>query len=160
MARPQERRPGARLDEGNPRSVGGPTKTHPRVRRLRVGRLCVRSAGQGRVGAADGRQEAHAAARDGRNHHLPAAVVAHGAAGVRDPGSDRRVGHDPAVPDRVDQFVPRHQSVAIAREMEEEVEDLRLQMADLTANREDVPVRIDLAVEENQPHPPAATAVQ
>jgi hypothetical protein len=70
--------------------------------------------------------ESEALARIGPDHGLPVAVVAHRLAGGIDAARQRRLRDDPPVPDRCDQVVLGHHPVAVLHEIEQQVENLRL----------------------------------
>ena len=77
----------------------------------------------------DRAQELVAAAVDGADHPLGPAVVADRPAGRLDPAGQRRVGHEAAAPDLVQQLGPGDDPVAVADQVGEDLEHLRLQVA-------------------------------
>jgi hypothetical protein len=61
------------------------------------------------------------------------AVIADRGARRLDPAGDGGVGHDAAVPDMLDQIILGQQPVGIAREMEQQLQDLGLEVAHLAS---------------------------
>ena len=62
------------------------------------------------------------------NQGLVVSVVAKRAPGAIDAAGERRLGDDPAVPDRLDQLVLADNPVVVAHQMNDEIEYLGLNM--------------------------------
>ena len=62
------------------------------------------------------------------NEGLVVSVVAKRATGAIDAAGERRLGDDPAVPDRLDQLILADNPVVVAHQMNDEIEYLRLNM--------------------------------
>ncbi len=62
------------------------------------------------------------------NQRLVVSVVAKRAPGAIDATGERRLGDDPAVPDRLDKLVLADNPVVVAHQMNDEIEYLRLNM--------------------------------
>jgi hypothetical protein len=94
-----------------------------------------------------------AAPVDGADHPLGAAAVADRLAGRLDPAGQRRVGHEAAAPDLVQQLGPGDDPVAVADQVGEDLEHLRLQVAGDAAAAQLVALVVELAVTEPVDHP-------
>ena len=60
------------------------------------------------------------------NESLVGPVVAKRAPGAIDAAGERGLGDDPAIPDRLDQFILADDPIMIAHQVNDEIEDLRL----------------------------------
>jgi hypothetical protein len=70
--------------------------------------------------------ETDSLARDGPDQPLLVAIVVDRAPHRIDAAGQRRVGDHASVPDGIEQIVPRHHTVAVADQVVQEIEDLRL----------------------------------
>ena len=88
---------------------------------------------------------------------LVVAGVADRLAGGGDAAAERRLGHDPALPDGIDQLLPAHRPLAVANEVDEHVKYLRLDVNYLAGAPQFLPRNIDLEIgeAETQPFSPA-----
>ena len=75
----------------------------------------------------DRAHEADALARQGADELLLLAAVADRLAGGVDAARERRIGHDPAMPDRSDEIVLAHHAMAILQQVYQQVEHLGLE---------------------------------
>src|SRR5207302_2802236 len=87
---------------------------------------------------------------EGADQSLAVPAVAKRAPSGADTGADRRLRHDPALPDRVDQLVLADDPVAIADEENEQVENLRLEVHDRTRAPQLPPRKVDLELVETE----------
>src|SRR5262245_12209584 len=83
-----------------------------------------------------------ASARKGRDQALFLAGIADGSSSCRKPAADGRAGHKPAVPNRCNQVIAANDAVAISNEMQQEIEDLRLNGNQLGAAFQFAPIRV------------------
>jgi hypothetical protein len=90
---------------------------------------------------------------DRADHPPGAAAVADRLAGRLEPAGQRRVGHEPAAPDLVEQLGLGDHPVTVADQVGEDLEDLRLQMADDAAAAQLQAPVVQLAVTEPVDHP-------
>jgi hypothetical protein len=74
----------------------------------------------------DGADETYALAGKRADDVLVLAVVAHRLACRIDAAGQRRFGHDPSVPHSLDEIVLADDAVAVAQEVDQQVEHLRL----------------------------------
>jgi hypothetical protein len=88
----------------------------------------------------------------GPDDPLVAAAVADRPAGRLDPAGQGRVGHEPAAPDLVQQLGPGDQPVAVADQVGEDGEHLRLQMTGDAAAAQLLAALVELAVAEPVDH--------
>ena len=82
-----------------------------------------------RVRRADGlniADEPEAALVQRPNKSLVGSVVSKRAPGAIDAAGERGLGDDPAIPDRLDQFILADNPITVAHQMNDEIEDLRL----------------------------------
>jgi hypothetical protein len=70
------------------------------------------------------------------------------------------VRYNPAIPYSPDELVFADDAVSMPHEVDEDVEDLRLDMHDGAVSIELTPIAIDLAVSEPEPHVPASTIIR
>ena len=98
---------------------GGLVRQGEAIRRRRPRR--VRPALDDRIG-----DEAHALARHGPDRPLRRAAVAHRLARQFHGRIDRPVGNNPAAPDMLDQFVAADDTLAVFKQIHQQVEHLRL----------------------------------
>jgi hypothetical protein len=94
-----------------------------------------------------------AAAVDGSDHALLAAAVADRPPGRLQPAGQRRVGHEPAAPDLVQQLGLGHDPVPVPDQVGQDLEDLRLQVAGRSAAAQLIAPLVELAVTEPVDHP-------
>jgi hypothetical protein len=83
---------------------------------------------------------------DGADHPLLPAAVADRAAGGLHPAGQRRGGHEPAAPDLVQQLGLGDDTVAVAHEVGQHLEHLRLQMPGLAVPAQLIAQVVELAV--------------
>ncbi len=100
-----------------------------------------------------GGEELVAAAVDGADQPLLTPAVADRPAGRLDPAGQGRVAHEPAPPDLVQQLGPWHHPVAVADQVGQDLEHLRLQVAGDAAAAQLVAPVVELAVAEAVDHP-------
>ena len=99
----------------------------------RVGHLDVqprqprRTDGRGHCVAGECVVEAEAAAVDSLDDPLVPPIVADGAPDVADATRQRGLAHEPVAPDLIEQLDLRHQPIAMHDQMDEHVENLRLE---------------------------------
>ena len=86
--------------------------------------------------------EAEALARDGADQLLVLAAVAYGLARGVDATGQGRIRHDPPAPDRGDEIVLADDAVAALQQVQQQVEDLRLDRDGLGAATQLAPVGI------------------
>ena len=120
-----------------------PDRGHARHRRDRVGAGPLLDRGE----------ELVAAAVDGADHPLLAAAVADRPAGGLHPAGQRRVGHEAAAPDLVQQLGPGHHPVAVTDQVGEDLEHLGLQVAGDASAAQLIALVVELAVAEPVDHP-------
>jgi hypothetical protein len=107
---------------------------------------------RGRGVLIDPTDEAEPAFVQGADQALILAGVADGAPRRADPRAERRLRDDTSLPDGVDQLVLAHHSSAVPDQVEQEVENLRLDGNDPIASAQLMPPEVDLAVAEAQGH--------
>ena len=91
------------------------------------------------------------------NAALVLSAVADRAPRRADAGAERRLRNDAALPDRVDQLVLAHDPVAVANQMDQQIEYLRLDGNDVAARRNSCrPISISNLRNGNPKHPPFA----
>ena len=76
-------------------------------------------------------------------------AVANGAPRRADAGAERRLRDDAALPDRLDQLVLADDSVAVADQIEQQIEHLRLDADGLPASAQFVLAKVDLKLAES-----------
>ena len=111
------------------RDTSAETETRPGTSARRVGnkssRLRIRFRRVDGLNIAD---EAEAALVQRPNKGLVVSVVAKRTPGAIDAAGERRLGDDPAVPDRLDQLILADNPVVVAHQMNDEIEYLGLNM--------------------------------
>jgi hypothetical protein len=125
---------------------------------LKLGLAADRGGQGGRAGRAlaallDRCQEPVAATVERADHPLLPTAVADRPAGGLQPARQRRLGHEPAAPDLVEQLVLGDHPVPVADEVAQHLEDLRLQVAGPAAPAQLVAEEIELAVSKPVDHP-------
>src|SRR5262249_11383624 len=84
----------------------------------------------------------------GANEALVVTAVAERAPRRADAGAERRLGDDAAVPDHIDQLVLAHDPIAVLDQMDEQIEDLRLEMHDRSGAAQLPARKVDLELSE------------
>ena len=101
--------------------------------------------------------KADALARDRADEVLALAAVADRPAQRVDSAGQRRFRYDPSAPDRGDEIVLAHHAVAVRNEMDQEVEDLRLERDQLAVTLELPAIGVEVEISEKdeqiQPRP-------
>jgi hypothetical protein len=97
--------------------------------------------------------EAIAAARDGGDHRRISAAIADRAPRQADRARDRAVRDHGVRPDPFEDLLLRDDPLALARQVEEELEHLRLQQHHRAATPELEPLLVELVLSEGKDHP-------
>lgn len=84
----------------------------------------------------------------GPNENLVVSVVAKHASGAIDAAAERGLGDDPAVPDRLYQFILADNAVTVAHQMDDEIEYLRLDTNGLAKPAQLMLAEVDFEVRE------------
>ena len=103
--------------------------------------------------------EAQALARDGADQLLAMAVVADRLARGVNAAGQRRIGHDPAAPDRRDEIVLGDDAIAVLHHVDQQVEYLRLDCNRLGAAAQLAPVDIKRVIGKDKLHVAAPTGL-
>ena len=87
--------------------------------------------------------EAKPAPMDRLDQRLPVAIIADRFPRGVDPAAQRGLRHDPAIPDRVEQFVFADYAIAVSHKVHQQVVDLRFHMNDLTGTAQLLTMQVD-----------------
>jgi len=149
----RDRRPGARGDIADRQQQPGRRAGARGALGGRVGsrRLAVRGTGNSRVVVHIG-HEPVTPAMDRLDDPLISAGVANSAAGGLDPAGQRRLGDEPVTPDLVEELGLRHDSLAMAQQIGQHIENLRLHADDLAGASQLDALDTQLTITESNPH--------